>query len=95
MNEAVRSTKLQDMPMLIGGKLVASESGRWMESVNPATEGVIGRTPEGTAKDVNLAVEAAEATIQSFPNVQQRCSLGCQFRRQRINFGDDVLDLLT
>jgi hypothetical protein len=30
MNEAVRSTKLQDMPMLIGGKLVASESGRWM-----------------------------------------------------------------
>jgi betaine-aldehyde dehydrogenase len=60
MNEAVRSTKLQDMPMLIGGKLVASESGRWMESVNPATEAVIGRTPEGTAKDVNLAVEAAE-----------------------------------
>ncbi len=60
MNEAVRSTKLQDMPMLIGGKLVASESGRWMESVNPATEAVIGRTPEGTAKDVSLAVEAAE-----------------------------------
>ena len=60
MNEAVRSTKLQDMPMLIGGKLVASESGRWMDSVNPATEEVIGRTPQGTAKDVNLAVEAAE-----------------------------------
>jgi betaine-aldehyde dehydrogenase len=60
MNEAVRSTKLQDMPMLIGGKLVGSESGRWMESVNPATEEVIGRTPEGTAKDVNMAVEAAE-----------------------------------
>ena len=60
MNEAVRSTKLQDMPMLIDGKLVASESGRWMESVNPATEEVIGRTPEGTTKDVDLAVEAAE-----------------------------------
>jgi acyl-CoA reductase-like NAD-dependent aldehyde dehydrogenase len=60
MNEAVRSTKLQDMPMLIDGKLVASESGRWMESVNPATEEVIGRTPEGTTTDVDLAVEAAE-----------------------------------
>ncbi len=60
MNEAVRSTKLQDMPMLIGGKLVASESGRWMESTNPATEEVIGRTPEGSAKDVEAAVEAAE-----------------------------------
>jgi betaine-aldehyde dehydrogenase len=60
MNEAVRSTKLQDMPMLIGGKLVASESGRWMESVNPATEEVIGRVPQGSAKDVAAAVEAAE-----------------------------------
>ena len=60
MNEAVRSTKLQDMPMLIGGKLVGSESGRWMESTNPATEEVIGRTPQGTAKDMEQAVEAAE-----------------------------------
>ena len=33
--------------------------------------------------------------IKSFPNVQQRCGFGCQVRRQRINFGDDVLDLLT
>jgi acyl-CoA reductase-like NAD-dependent aldehyde dehydrogenase len=67
MNEAVRSTKLQDMPMLIGGKLVASESGRWMESVNPATEEVIGRTPEGTAKDVNLAVEAGGSHYPVIP----------------------------
>ena len=61
MNEAVRSTKLQDMPMLINGKLVASESGRWMESINPANEEVIGRVPLGSAKDVNAAVEAAAA----------------------------------
>ena len=33
--------------MLIGGELVESESGGWLESVNPATEEVIGHVPEG------------------------------------------------
>lgn len=47
--------------MLIGGELVESESGRWLESIDPATEEVLGRVPEGSAKDMNRAVEAAEA----------------------------------
>ncbi|TQI65342.1 aldehyde dehydrogenase (NAD+)/betaine-aldehyde dehydrogenase [Bosea sp. AK1] len=47
--------------MLIGGELVASESGAWDESINPATEGVIGRVPAGTAADVDRAVAAAQA----------------------------------
>jgi aldehyde dehydrogenase (NAD+)/betaine-aldehyde dehydrogenase len=45
--------------MLIGGELVASESGGWDISVNPATEEPIGRAPAGTARDVERAVEAA------------------------------------
>ncbi len=49
-----------DMPMLIGGDLVASESGRWMDSIDPATEEVLGRVPQGTAQDVDRAVAAAE-----------------------------------
>ena len=55
MNKPVspQSTKLRDMPMLIGGKLVASESGRWMDSVNPANEEIIGRVPQASAKDVD------------------------------------------
>ncbi len=48
-----------DRPMLIGGKLVESESGEWLESLNPATEEVIGRVPSGSIKDVDKAVEAA------------------------------------
>jgi acyl-CoA reductase-like NAD-dependent aldehyde dehydrogenase len=47
--------------MLIGGELVASESGEYDYSTNPATEGVIGRTPAGTAADVDRAVAAADA----------------------------------
>lgn len=55
-----RPTRQGDLPMLIGGQKVASESGQWLESVNPATEEVIGRVPRGTAGDVLRAVTAAE-----------------------------------
>jgi betaine-aldehyde dehydrogenase len=47
--------------MLIGGEMVESESGQWLDSVNPANEEYIGRIPAGSAKDVNRAVAAAEA----------------------------------
>jgi acyl-CoA reductase-like NAD-dependent aldehyde dehydrogenase len=47
--------------MLIGGELVASESGEWDESINPANEEVIGRSPAGVAGDVERAVAAGEA----------------------------------
>ena len=47
--------------MLIGGELVESQSGERLESVNPATEDIIGKVPLGAAADVNRAVAAAEA----------------------------------
>lgn len=46
--------------MLIGGELVESVDGGWLESVNPANEKYIGKVPQATAKDVDLAVTAAE-----------------------------------
>ena len=45
--------------MYIGGEFVASESGEWMDSVNPATGEVHGRVPAGTPADVDRAVQAA------------------------------------
>lgn len=56
------STAILNNPrMLIGGKLVESDGGQWLESINPANEEVIGAVPQGTAGDVARAVEAAEA----------------------------------
>ena len=54
-------TTFGDRLMYIGGEFVASESGEWMESVNPSTEEVHGRVPAGTVADVNRAVAAAKA----------------------------------
>ena len=47
--------------MLIGGALVESQGGGWIDSINPATEELIGRVPAGTAADVARAVDAATA----------------------------------
>ena len=46
--------------MLIGGELAASESGEWLESIDPATEAVIGRVPAASPLDVDRAVAAAQ-----------------------------------
>ena len=46
--------------MLIGGELVESKDGGWLESSNPADESQLGRVPMGTVADMNAAVEAAE-----------------------------------
>ncbi|HJP37720.1 MAG: aldehyde dehydrogenase family protein [Gammaproteobacteria bacterium] len=49
-----------DCLMHIGGEFVASDSGEWMDSVNPATGEVHGRVPAGTVSDVARAVAAAK-----------------------------------
>ncbi len=46
--------------MLIGGELVESKDGGWLESINPADETAIGRVPMGTAADMADAVAAGE-----------------------------------
>jgi aldehyde dehydrogenase (NAD+)/betaine-aldehyde dehydrogenase len=46
--------------MLIGGELVESESGQFDDSLDPATEEVIGRAPAATKADVDKAARAAE-----------------------------------
>ena len=50
-----------DRPMYIGGEFTASDSGEWMDSINPATGEVHGRVPAGTVADVDRAVKAAAA----------------------------------
>jgi len=45
--------------MYIGGEFVASESGEWVDSINPATGEIHGRVPAGTPADVDRAVQAA------------------------------------
>ncbi|MES2257964.1 MAG: aldehyde dehydrogenase family protein [Pseudomonadota bacterium] len=64
--------------MLIGGELVASRSGNWIASVNPATEEIIGHVPAGNAEDVDLAAAAALAAFPAWH------ALGVDGRAQKL-----------
>jgi len=61
MNTVVAMTKLPlgQRKMLIGGKMVASAGGQWLESISPATEEVIGAVPRGNKEDIESAYQAA------------------------------------
>ena len=49
---------MKDLKMYINGKFVESRSGKWIDVLNPSTEEVISRQPEGTVEDVEEALDA-------------------------------------
>jgi aldehyde dehydrogenase (NAD+)/betaine-aldehyde dehydrogenase len=55
-----------EFEMLIGGELMGSESGEWIESIDPSNEEVIGRVPAGSRSDVDRAVAAASSAVPSW-----------------------------
>jgi aldehyde dehydrogenase (NAD+) len=50
--------------LLIDGQRVRAASGRYFETMNPATEAVIGHVAEADAADVDAAVQAARTAFQ-------------------------------
>lgn len=47
-------------PMYIDGQFVTWRGDAWIDVVNPATEVVISRIPDGQAEDARKAIDAAE-----------------------------------
>jgi malonate-semialdehyde dehydrogenase (acetylating)/methylmalonate-semialdehyde dehydrogenase len=58
--------ELQTLPHWIGGKPVASQSGRACEVTNPATGAVTKRVPFANAGEVDAAVKAAQAALPAW-----------------------------
>jgi aldehyde dehydrogenase (NAD+) len=50
--------------LLIDGRRVPSISGRYFDSIDPATEELIGRVAEGGAQDIDVAVRSARAAFE-------------------------------
>lgn len=47
-------------PMYIDGQFEAGRGDAWIEVINPATEALISRIPDGSAEDAQRAILAAE-----------------------------------
>jgi len=60
--------------MYIDGQFVAWQGEAWIDVINPATEEVISRIPDGSADDARKAIEAAEraqADWEALPAIQR------------------------
>src|SRR3954464_2529928 len=63
---AVAADQIVRDKLYIGGEWVEPASDAAIDVVNPATEEVIGRVPEGTPQDVDRAVAAARAAFETW-----------------------------
>src|SRR5256714_1734652 len=64
--EANDYIKLQKRyPLFIGGKFVAPKSGKYFDSINPATEEKLAEIAEANARDVDLAVKSARKAYKN------------------------------
>lgn len=84
-----------DGRMLIGGDLVESQSGAWLESVNPATEEVIGRVPAAGPVDVDAAVDAALGAFDAWAgrSMAERAQVLRGYAQRLREEGKRILDL--
>ena len=57
---------MKDLKMYINGQFCESSNGQWIDVLNPSTEEVISRQPEGTIEDVNRALDAARAAQKAW-----------------------------
>ena len=55
--------------MYINGKFTEGRSGKWIDVLNPSTEEVVSRQPDGTVEDVAEAVDAAYAAHKSWAKI--------------------------
>lgn len=80
---------------LIGGELVESESGKWLESVNPANEELIGYVPLCGKADVDKAVAAAQKAAPEWDaiGVKARAEYLRELGRQLQSHAPEILEV--
>lgn len=67
LSAQTREFLAKDHRMMIGGRYVHAESGRQIEVFDPTSGEVLGAVPGGDAHDIDLAVKAARAALETGP----------------------------
>ena len=57
---------MKELKMYIDGQFIENQSGKWINVLNPSTEEVISKMPDGTQEDVRAAIDAAEKAQPSW-----------------------------
>lgn len=57
---------MKELKMYVDGQFVENKSGKWINVLNPSTEQVISRMPDGTVEDARMAIDAAEKSQEGW-----------------------------
>ncbi|MAY72215.1 MAG: methylmalonate-semialdehyde dehydrogenase (CoA acylating), partial [Halomonas sp.] len=60
---------VREIPMIIDGQAVPSQSSEWRDVINPATQEVVARVPFCTLEEVDRAVASAHQAFASWRKV--------------------------
>lgn len=78
------SQNVPRIPMLIGGKLIQSQTTEWRDVVNPATQEVIAQVPFCTREELDHAVSNAREAFQSWRNASQGTRMRIMLNLQKL-----------
>src|SRR3954454_17977831 len=94
---AVAADALVRDKLYIGGEWVEPAGDGSIEVVNPTTEEVIGRIPEGTPEDADRAVRAARAAFESWSQTpaEERARVCAAIGQKLGERGEDLAALIT
>ena len=94
---AIASDALVRDKLYIGGEWVESAGEGSIEVVNPTTEEVVGRIPEGTAEDADRAVRAARAAFDSWSQTpaEERAAFCGAIGAKLAERGEEIAALIT
>jgi acyl-CoA reductase-like NAD-dependent aldehyde dehydrogenase len=86
-----------DRPMWIANQHVAAAEGAWLESVDPATEEVLGRVPAGGPREVDRAVRAALGAFDGwrYTAANDRAELMHEAVAKSFDHLEGLIELLT
>jgi len=60
---------IKNIPLIINGEKVHSQSDTWLDVLNPATQAVVARVPVATTAEVNAAIDCAEQAFNTWSKV--------------------------
>src|SRR5215212_8342389 len=94
---AIASDALVRDKLFIGGEWVDPAGDGSIDVINPTTEEVIGRIPEGTAEDADRAVRAARAAFDSWAQTpaEERAAYCAQIGAKLADRGEELAALIT
>lgn len=87
----------QQVPLLINGEMVASESTRLLPVTNPATQEVIAQVPCATEAEVERAVDAAKAAFETWKEmpVGERARLMLRYQALLKEHHDELATIIS